>query len=50
MLKHFGLPDAAARLHKAIEATTAAGILTRDLGGTATTEDVTKALIAALNG
>jgi tartrate dehydrogenase/decarboxylase / D-malate dehydrogenase len=32
----------------AIEATTAAGNLTRDLGGTATTEDVTKALIDAL--
>ncbi|MFE7842367.1 isocitrate/isopropylmalate family dehydrogenase [Streptomyces sp. NPDC057474] len=25
MLEHFGLPDRAARLHKAIEATTAAG-------------------------
>ncbi|MET9685498.1 isocitrate/isopropylmalate dehydrogenase family protein [Streptomyces coeruleorubidus] len=49
MLDHFGLPDQAARLHKAIEATTAAGILTRDVGGTATTEDVTKALSDALN-
>ncbi|WP_446459841.1 hypothetical protein [Streptomyces sp. BRA346] len=49
MLDHLGLPDAAARLHKAIEATTAAGVLPRDLGGTATTEDVTKALIDALN-
>jgi tartrate dehydrogenase/decarboxylase / D-malate dehydrogenase len=49
MLEHFGLPDQAARLHKAIEATTAVGILTRDVGGTATTEDVTKALIDALN-
>jgi tartrate dehydrogenase/decarboxylase/D-malate dehydrogenase len=49
MLEHFGLSDQAARLHKAIEATTAVGILTRDVGGTATTEDVTKALIDALN-
>ncbi|MEU9284344.1 tartrate dehydrogenase [Streptomyces sp. NPDC048275] len=49
MLEHFGLPDQAARLNKAIEATTAAGILTRDVGGIATTEDVTKALIDALN-
>nr|WP_206440107.1 tartrate dehydrogenase [Streptomyces scabichelini] len=48
MLEHFGLPDQAARLHKAIEATTAAGILTRDVSGTASTEDVTKALIDAL--
>ncbi|MFC9678269.1 tartrate dehydrogenase [Streptomyces sp. NPDC056948] len=48
MLEHFGLPDQAARLRNAIEATTAAGILTRDVGGTATTEDVTKALIDAL--
>ncbi|MFF0014340.1 tartrate dehydrogenase [Streptomyces sp. NPDC005374] len=49
MLEHFGLPDQAARLNKAIEATTGAGILTRDVGGTATTEDVTKALIDALS-
>ncbi|MGQ4419357.1 isocitrate/isopropylmalate family dehydrogenase [Streptomyces sp. SAS_269] len=49
MLEHFGLSDQAARLHKAIEATTVAGILTRDVGGTASTEDVTKALIDALN-
>ena len=39
MLDHFGLPDQAARLNRAIE-TTAAGILTRDVGGTASTEDV----------
>jgi tartrate dehydrogenase/decarboxylase/D-malate dehydrogenase len=49
MLDHLGLPEQAARLHAAIEATTAAGILTRDLGGAASTEDVTKALIDALN-
>jgi tartrate dehydrogenase len=49
MLEHFGLPDQAARLNKAIEATTGAGILTRDVGGTATTDDVLKALIDALD-
>ena len=49
MLDHLGLPEQAARLQTAIEATTAAGILTRDLGGTASTDDVTKALIDALN-
>ncbi|ANS63137.1 3-isopropylmalate dehydrogenase [Streptomyces lincolnensis] len=41
------LPDQAARLHKAIEATTAAGILPRDVGDTASTGDVTTALIDA---
>lgn len=48
MLEHFGLPDEAARLHKAIEITTAAGALTRDVAGTASAEDVTKALIDPL--
>ncbi|HEV3294832.1 MAG TPA: hypothetical protein VG123_38115 [Streptosporangiaceae bacterium] len=48
MLDHLGLPQQAARLHAAIEATTAASILTRDLGGTASTKDVTNALIDAL--
>ena len=35
MLGHLGLPAEADRLNRAIEATTAASILTRDLGGTA---------------
>ncbi|MGR4847473.1 isocitrate/isopropylmalate family dehydrogenase [Streptomyces sp. LARHCF252] len=48
MLEYFGLPDQAARLNKAIEATTAAGILTREVGGTGATEDVAKGLIDAL--
>jgi len=48
MLRHLGLAGEAARLDAAIEATTAAGVLTRDLGGTATTGDVTKSLIDAL--
>ena len=49
MLEHLGLPEQAARLQEAIEAVTAARVLTRDLGGTARTEDVTKALIETLN-
>jgi tartrate dehydrogenase/decarboxylase/D-malate dehydrogenase len=48
MLDHLGLPVEAARLNTAIEATTRAGLLTRDVGGTASTGDVTKALIGAL--
>jgi tartrate dehydrogenase/decarboxylase/D-malate dehydrogenase len=49
MLEHFGLLDQAARLNQAIEETTAAGVLTRDVGGSATTDEVTKTLIDALN-
>jgi tartrate dehydrogenase/decarboxylase / D-malate dehydrogenase len=49
MLEHFGLPDQAARLNKAIETVTGAGVLTRDVGGTATTDEVVKTLIDALN-
>ena len=49
MLEYLGLPGQATRLRTAIEATTAAGILTRDVGGTASTEDVTKALIDRLS-
>jgi tartrate dehydrogenase/decarboxylase/D-malate dehydrogenase len=45
MLEHFGLPDEAARLQKAIEVTTGAGVLTRDIGGTATTADVVAAVV-----
>ena len=50
MLDHFGLHEEARRLEAAIEATTAAGHLTRDIGGTATTEEVTDAIIEALVG
>ncbi|MGW7689017.1 tartrate dehydrogenase [Streptomyces asiaticus] len=49
MLEHFGMADQAARLNKAIETVTAAGILPCDLGGSATTDEVTKSLIDALN-
>jgi tartrate dehydrogenase/decarboxylase/D-malate dehydrogenase len=48
MLEHFGLPDEAKALHRAIEATTGQGVRTRDVGGTATTEEVTQAVIANL--
>jgi tartrate dehydrogenase/decarboxylase/D-malate dehydrogenase len=48
MLEHLGLPGQAARLNAAIAAVTAAGVLTPDLGGTASTRDVVRALIGAL--
>ena len=44
MLEHLGEARAAARLMKAIEAVTASGVLTPDLGGTAKTADVTRAV------
>jgi tartrate dehydrogenase/decarboxylase/D-malate dehydrogenase len=48
MLDHLGEPKAAARLMKAIEKTTGAGVHTPDLGGKAKTRDVTRAVIDAL--
>ena len=45
MLDHLGLPDEAARLQKAVDATTGAGVLTRDIGGAATTDEVVDAII-----
>jgi tartrate dehydrogenase/decarboxylase/D-malate dehydrogenase len=51
MLEHLGEPAAAQRLMRAVEAVTARGdVLTPDLGGTATTVQVTDAVIAALGG
>ena len=51
LLEHLGEAAAARRLMRAIEAVTARGVaLTPDLGGTATTEDTTLAVIAALAG
>jgi tartrate dehydrogenase/decarboxylase/D-malate dehydrogenase len=44
MLEHLGEPRAAQRLMKAVEQTTASGVLTPDLGGTARTADVTRAV------
>ena len=48
MLEHLGEAKAAARLMHAIEKVTAAGVFTPDLGGKATTKDVTEAVCAAL--
>jgi tartrate dehydrogenase/decarboxylase/D-malate dehydrogenase len=45
MLDHLGQPDEAARLQKAVDATTGAGVRTRDIGGTATTDEVVDAII-----
>jgi tartrate dehydrogenase/decarboxylase/D-malate dehydrogenase len=49
LLEHLGEPDAAARLMRALEQVTAAGILTPDVGGTATTKDVTAAVVSAIH-
>jgi tartrate dehydrogenase/decarboxylase/D-malate dehydrogenase len=48
MLEHLGEPHAAARIMRSIEAVTAKKIFTPDLGGTARTKDVTRAVIDAL--
>jgi tartrate dehydrogenase/decarboxylase/D-malate dehydrogenase len=50
MLDHLGLPAEAASIMAAIEAVTAAGQLTPDLGGTCTTREVGDAILAALSG
>lgn len=48
MLDHLGEQSAASRLMSAIEAVTRARVFTPDLGGTATTHDVTQAVCVAL--
>ena len=50
MLEHLGETQAADRLMKAIERVCAAGVLTPDVGGSATTKDVTSAVVAAIHG
>ena len=51
MLEHLGEADAAGRLMRAIERVTAdAGLHTPDLGGAATTRQVTDAVVAAVRG
>ncbi len=51
MLDHLGEGEAAARLMRAVERVTAVETLrTPGLGGTATTREVTDAVIAALRG
>jgi tartrate dehydrogenase/decarboxylase/D-malate dehydrogenase len=49
MLEHLGEPEAAARLMAAVERVTAAGVLTPDLGGRATTREVTEAVCDAIH-
>jgi tartrate dehydrogenase/decarboxylase/D-malate dehydrogenase len=49
MLDHLGEADAAARLMAAVEGTLASGVRTPDLGGTATTAQVTKAVTERLS-
>ena len=48
MLDHLGEADASARLMKAVEEVCAAGIMTPDVGGGATTAEVTDAVINAI--
>jgi tartrate dehydrogenase/decarboxylase/D-malate dehydrogenase len=48
MLEHLGEHAAAARLMRSVEQVCAQGIMTPDVGGTATTQDVTDALCEAI--
>ncbi|HWK46408.1 MAG TPA: tartrate dehydrogenase [Stellaceae bacterium] len=50
MLEHLGEPAAAARLMRAVAQVCGAGILTPDVGGKATTQEVTDAVVAAIYG
>lgn len=50
MLDHLREADASARLMKAVEEVCAAGIMTPDVGGGATTAEVTDAVINAIRG
>jgi tartrate dehydrogenase/decarboxylase/D-malate dehydrogenase len=50
MLEHLGEKPAAALLMRAVEQVCAAGILTPDLGGNATTKEVTRAVCEAVRG
>jgi tartrate dehydrogenase/decarboxylase/D-malate dehydrogenase len=48
MLDHLGEAEASARLMRAVEKVTGAGILTPDVGGTATAKDVTASVVDAI--
>jgi tartrate dehydrogenase/decarboxylase / D-malate dehydrogenase len=50
MLEHIGEAPAAARLMATVEQVCADGVMTADVGGTANTEQVTLAVIAAIRG
>ena len=49
MLEHFGLHDEAKAVQRAIEQTTGDGIRTREVGGSASTAEVTAAIIERLH-
>lgn len=49
MMEHFDLPDTAHRIRRAVEATTAAGTLPRDLGGTAGIDEITETVVKHLS-
>jgi tartrate dehydrogenase/decarboxylase/D-malate dehydrogenase len=49
MLDHLGEAEASVRLMRAVEQVTGAGITTPDVGGTATTKDVTAAVVEAIH-
>jgi tartrate dehydrogenase/decarboxylase / D-malate dehydrogenase len=49
MLDHLGLKEEATRLNKAIKETTRQGVLTRDIGGTYNTVEITDAIIENLS-
>jgi tartrate dehydrogenase/decarboxylase/D-malate dehydrogenase len=49
MLDHLGEGEASARLMRAVERVTEAGILTPDVGGKATTKEVTDAVVDAIH-
>jgi tartrate dehydrogenase/decarboxylase/D-malate dehydrogenase len=50
MLEHLGEPVLSARLMKAIEDVCSAGVMTPDVGGSATTQEVTDAMIDTIRG
>ncbi len=50
MLEHLGESEAAERLMGAVERVCAEGIMTPDIGGTATTKQVTEAVVQAIHG
>jgi tartrate dehydrogenase/decarboxylase/D-malate dehydrogenase len=50
MMEHLGEPAAAAALMQAVEQVCAAGIMTPDLGGRATTKEVADAVVDAIRG
>lgn len=50
MLEHLGEADAATRLMRAVEKVCADGVLTPDVGGSATTQEVTDAVCEAIRG